>query len=179
MPSPLADRPGLMIRDPYRYSEAVIIVPPPLVECLQCFDGRQTDLDLRAILVQITGDLEVGDLEENLVEALRSAASWKTKRSPNSRKAARVCRSAAPAYRTQARPIRINRTAARSRTQYMAGTDGAAARPVFASIAAPRVRPAAGSRISRPMASWDRHTAIARLSCWARTTASRAVRAPA
>src|SRR5438105_3303002 len=73
MPSPLQDRPGLMIRDPYRYSESVIIVPPPLVECLQCFDGQQTDLDLRAILVQITGDLEVGGLEENLVEALRSS----------------------------------------------------------------------------------------------------------
>src|SRR5689334_4069970 len=73
MPSPLQDRPGLMIRDPYRYSESVIIVPPPLVECLHCFDGEQTDLDLRSTLVQITGDLEVGDIEEGLVQALSSS----------------------------------------------------------------------------------------------------------
>src|SRR5437016_7894125 len=73
MPSPLPDRPGLMIRDPYRYSESVIIVPPPLVECLHCFDGQQTDLDLRSVLVQITGDLEVGDIEKGLVDALSSS----------------------------------------------------------------------------------------------------------
>jgi hypothetical protein len=48
VPSPVPDRPGLFIRDPYRYSDAVLIVPPPLIECLRCFDGRQTDLDLRA-----------------------------------------------------------------------------------------------------------------------------------
>ncbi len=73
MPSPVPDRPGLLIRDPYRYSEAVIIVPPPLVQCLHCFDGRQTDLDLRSLLVRITGELEVGEIEESLVNALSSS----------------------------------------------------------------------------------------------------------
>jgi AmmeMemoRadiSam system protein B len=73
MGSPVPDRPGLMIRDPFRYTDAVIIVPPPLVESLQAFDGRQTDLDLRALLVRITGDLEVGALEENLIEVLSSS----------------------------------------------------------------------------------------------------------
>src|ERR1051325_10641195 len=73
MPSPLPDRPGLLIRDPYHYSESVIIVPPPLVQCLHCFDGQQTDLDLRAVLVQITGELEVGQIEESLVKALSSS----------------------------------------------------------------------------------------------------------
>jgi AmmeMemoRadiSam system protein B len=73
MPSPVPDRPGLLMRDPYRYSEAVLIVPPPLVQCLQCFDGQQTDLDLRAALVKITGDLDVSEIEESLVNALSSA----------------------------------------------------------------------------------------------------------
>ena len=50
MPSPVADRPGLLIRDPYRYSDMTLIVPPVLVQCLQCFDGEQTDLDLKALL---------------------------------------------------------------------------------------------------------------------------------
>jgi hypothetical protein len=73
VPSPMPDRPGLFIRDPYRYSEAVLIIPPPLIECLRCFDGHQTDLDLRALLVRITGDLQVAELEQHLTETFSSA----------------------------------------------------------------------------------------------------------
>jgi MEMO1 family protein len=73
VPSPVPDRPGLFIRDPYRYSDAVLIIPPPLIECLRCFDGRQTDLDLRALLVQITGELQVAELEQHLIETFSSA----------------------------------------------------------------------------------------------------------
>jgi len=51
----------------------MLIVPPPLIECLRCFDGRQTDLDLRALLVRITGDLQVGELEQNMIETFTSA----------------------------------------------------------------------------------------------------------
>jgi MEMO1 family protein len=67
------DRPGLFIRDPYRYSDAMLIIPPPLIECLRCFDGRQTDLDLRSTLVRITGDLQVGEIERHLIETLTAA----------------------------------------------------------------------------------------------------------
>src|SRR5438876_12294058 len=73
MPSPLAENPGLFIRDPYRFSDAMLIIPPVLVECLQCFDGSQTDLDLRAALVRVTGDLSVGDLERPLIQTLSEA----------------------------------------------------------------------------------------------------------
>src|SRR5690242_127260 len=70
MPSPVEDRPGLLIRDSLRYSDTVMIIPPQLVECLGCFDGLQTELDLRAMLVRITGDLDVGELEKQLIDAL-------------------------------------------------------------------------------------------------------------
>ncbi len=70
MPSPSPEHPGLFIRDPYRFSDAMLIIPPVLVECLQCFDGRQTDLDLRSALVRLTGDLEVGVLQQHLVDTL-------------------------------------------------------------------------------------------------------------
>jgi AmmeMemoRadiSam system protein B len=70
MPSPVEDRPGLLIRDSFRYSESVLIIPPALVQCLRCFDGEQTQLNLRAALVQATGELEVGELEERLIGAL-------------------------------------------------------------------------------------------------------------
>ena len=70
MPSPVEDRPGLLIRDSFKYSDAVLIIPPPLVECLRCFDGRQTDLDLRQTLVRVTGDLQVSEIEEQLIGIL-------------------------------------------------------------------------------------------------------------
>ncbi len=73
MPSPAPEHPGLFIRDPYRFSEAMLVIPPALIECLDCFDGAHTALDLRAALVQITGDLQVGPIEAQLVEALDSA----------------------------------------------------------------------------------------------------------
>ena len=70
MPSPVEQSPGLLIRDSFRYSDAVLIVPPPLVQCLSCFDGQQTQLDLRALLVEISGQFEVGDLEDQLIQIL-------------------------------------------------------------------------------------------------------------
>jgi AmmeMemoRadiSam system protein B len=73
MPSPASDHPGLFIRDPYRFSDAMLIIPPQLVECLECFDGSHSELDLRAALVQATGNLEVGEMERNLLETLDQA----------------------------------------------------------------------------------------------------------
>jgi len=73
MPSPVPDRPGLLIRDAYRYSDATLIIPPALIECLRCFDGETSELDLRQELVRITGDLQVGDLQKNIVETLAAS----------------------------------------------------------------------------------------------------------
>jgi MEMO1 family protein len=70
MPSPDPEHPGLLIRDAYRYSDATLIIPPALIQSLRCFDGVTTDLDLRAELVRLTGDLNVGDLEKNIIDTL-------------------------------------------------------------------------------------------------------------
>jgi len=70
MPSPSPEHPGLFIRDPYRFSDAMLIIPPVLVGCLECFDGSSTDLDLRAALVRLTGDLSVGELADHLTSTL-------------------------------------------------------------------------------------------------------------
>jgi len=67
MPSPSPEHPGLFIRDPYRFSDAMLIIPPVLVESLQCFDGRQTELDLRAALVRVT----------NSSKSVRSPSTWR------------------------------------------------------------------------------------------------------
>jgi len=73
MPSPVPDRPGLLIRDPYHYSDATLIIPPALIPCLQIMDGSHTDLELRELLVRITGDIQVGSLEEHLLQTLDAA----------------------------------------------------------------------------------------------------------
>src|ERR1051326_635181 len=73
MPSPDPDRPGLLIRDTYRFTDTMLLIPPPLVACLACFDGEQTELELRQELVRATGEIQVGELEKHLVEALSTA----------------------------------------------------------------------------------------------------------
>jgi AmmeMemoRadiSam system protein B len=74
VPSPLPDQPGLLLRDPFRYSDAVLIVPPVLARCLGCFDGAQTEADLREALTRLTGQAAVAEPARHLLEALREAA---------------------------------------------------------------------------------------------------------
>jgi hypothetical protein len=71
--SPVADRPGLLIRDCFRYSDAQLIVPPPLIPGLRLFDEAHTELDLQQELTRVLGSPEIGGVAENLVEALSRA----------------------------------------------------------------------------------------------------------
>jgi MEMO1 family protein len=73
MSSPDPQQPGLIVRDPYHYSDAVLVVPPVLVPCLDCFDGVQTELDLRSEIVRLTGQIQVGQVERNLYDSLDEA----------------------------------------------------------------------------------------------------------
>lgn len=73
MPSPVEDRPGLLIRDPFQYSDATLIVPPPLVPVLEFYDGERQEADLRAALFELTGDLQSGEIMTHLTDTLRSA----------------------------------------------------------------------------------------------------------
>ena len=40
MPSPVEDRPGLLLRDPFGYTDEVVIIPPPLVPFLRVLRRR-------------------------------------------------------------------------------------------------------------------------------------------
>ena len=147
-PSPSPDRPGLFIRDPYRYSDAMLIIPPPLIETLRCFDGQQTELDLRSLLVRITGDLEVSELERHLIETL-SAAGYLEDDAFARMKTGREREFAAapkrePAHAGGAYPLEV--TALReTMARYMDGAAGRSAPPggLFG-IAAPHVSPEGG-----------------------------------
>ena len=73
MPSPVEDRPGLLVRDSYGYAEQTLIIPPLLAHCLQFFDGEHTELDIHEELVRVTGDLQSGSLARHLLETLHNA----------------------------------------------------------------------------------------------------------
>jgi MEMO1 family protein len=73
MPSPSEEHPGLFIRDPYKFSDAMLIIPPPLVQCLDNFDGEHTELDLKADLVRITRSLDVSGPQKQLTDTLSAA----------------------------------------------------------------------------------------------------------
>ena len=57
MPSPVPEQPGLLMRDPFQYTEAVIIVPPLPAQTLALFDGEHTETDLKAAFTRLTGDI--------------------------------------------------------------------------------------------------------------------------
>jgi len=70
MPSPLPDRPGLLVRDPFRYAEAIIVIPSPLVPCLAFFNGRYQDTEVSEALLRLTGDARVGEAVGHLARVL-------------------------------------------------------------------------------------------------------------
>ena len=147
MPSPVEDRPGLLIRDSRRYSDSVLIVPPGLVECLACFDGEQTQLDLRALLVEITGDLQVGAVEDQLIGALRESGFLEEETFFRMREAREKAFAEAPvreaAHAGSAYPE--NQEELRQTVdEWLGKPDGAVAANGLLGIAAPHVSPQGG-----------------------------------
>jgi AmmeMemoRadiSam system protein B len=146
-PSPVPDRPGLLIRDPYGFSEATLIIPPTLARCLGCFDGRSSGLDLRARLARLTGTVAVAEIADRLIDALAEAGMLHDEtyaRAKATRERAfteapvRAAAHAGAAYPAD-RP-RIDRTLA----GYLAGC--ASDETPLLGIAAPHVSPEGGPR---------------------------------
>jgi AmmeMemoRadiSam system protein B len=73
MPSPAPEQPGLLIRDPYGYSKAVLVVPPPMIPALQLLDGESSELDLRHYFVEATQDPRGGEIATQLIDAFSEA----------------------------------------------------------------------------------------------------------
>ena len=147
MPSPQRDRPGLLIRDPFQYSDAVLIVPPQLVECLTFFDGEQSALDLRAHLVRITGDVQAGELEQHLRETLSQAGFLEDENFGARKQATERVFAEAPVRMPQHAGSGYPDEAAELTsvfTQYMNGSAGAVAGGATVGIAAPHVSPFGG-----------------------------------
>jgi len=147
-PSPSSEHPGLLIRDPFHYTDAMLLIPPVLVECLDCFDGLQSALDLRLRLVQITGELDLGGIDGELVETLSGAGFLEDDvfREMRERRTGEfaACPVREPAVAGSAYPA----DPAEAREFLARCVDGAAppADPGLFAIAAPHVSPEAGWR---------------------------------
>src|SRR5438067_928065 len=147
MPSPSPEHPGLFIRDPYKFSDAMLIIPPVLVECLQNFDGGHTDLDLRAALARATNSLEVSEIEQHLIRTLSGAGFLEDEvfaqmqRERRSEFAASPVRE--PAHAGSAYPTEIEELR-ETMARYMAGGDAGSADGNLIGIAAPHVSPGGG-----------------------------------
>jgi hypothetical protein len=73
MLSPVKDRPGLLMRDTFRFSDTTLIIPPPLIKGLTCFDGTRTDADLKEELARSVANEELGEVAGHLIAALTNA----------------------------------------------------------------------------------------------------------
>jgi AmmeMemoRadiSam system protein B len=152
MPSPAADHPGLLIRDGHHFSDAVLIVPPLLVELLACFDGKKTDLDLRAMLVRLTNDLDVGQIAMGLMETLSAAGFLEdenfTRIEQERRRqfAAEPVRQ--PAHAGGAYPAETD-TLSQTLARYMDGAAPASGNDPLMAIAAPHASPEGGAKSYR------------------------------
>jgi AmmeMemoRadiSam system protein B len=73
MPSPMRDQPGLIVRDPFRFSPTTLLIPPLLARCLACFDGEHDEGDLGAMIARLSGKVAVGDVARRLITSLRDA----------------------------------------------------------------------------------------------------------
>lgn len=157
VPSPLPDRPGLLVRDPFRYSEIVLVIPPAIVPCLAFFNGRYAEAQVREALLGLTADPRVGEFLGHLRETLSGAGfledeAFERMRAERHRDFAGAARRAAvhagSAYPASAGPLR------EALAEYM---DGASAPPEVSApaagrligIAAPHVSPEGGWRSYR------------------------------
>lgn len=72
VPSPVPEHPGLILRDPFRYSEAILVIPPVWVLALPCLDGEQTELDVQAMMTRRLGQMVPSEAVHTFVEALKT-----------------------------------------------------------------------------------------------------------
>lgn len=73
LPSPLEDRPGLLMRDPFGFSGTTLILPAPLAPLLRFFDGQHEERDLKQALHELTGELDTEPLARHLIDSLDHA----------------------------------------------------------------------------------------------------------
>lgn len=79
LPSPVPDEPGVVLRDPMRYSEDILLIPAAWVPMLSCLDGNHTGLDVQALMVRRGGgELVYSDQVNEFVSVLKNRGFLET-----------------------------------------------------------------------------------------------------
>lgn len=73
LPSPDTSRPGLLLRDPYQYSSATLLIPPLLISGLRLFDGERSLRDLQTDFASVIGVTQADTIADSLYHALDQA----------------------------------------------------------------------------------------------------------
>ncbi len=80
LPSPVPDRPGIILRDPFRYSEEMLLIPSAWVPALSCLDGKHTGRDAQELLVRHGGgELVYSGQIQDFVSMLREHGYLETR----------------------------------------------------------------------------------------------------
>ena len=146
IPSPVPEKPGLLFRDPFRYADGILIIPPLLAAGLTFFDGESTVLDVQAYLTKLSGQLIPSEIIHNLVDALKNNGFLESDEFEQMRSerhaefAAAPCRLPAHSgtgYPDQAEPLRLKLD------EYLEDGSTPATEPIIG-LAAPHVSPWGG-----------------------------------
>jgi len=109
LPSPIQDRPGIVLRDPFRYCEDTLLIPATWVPLLSCLDGKHTELDLQVEMVRHGGgELVFSSDVRQFVSLLRSRGFLETEEflslQETRHEEFRACRERDPAHAGTAYP---------------------------------------------------------------------------
>jgi hypothetical protein len=63
----------LLLRDPYQYSSATLLIPPPLISGLRLFDGERSLSDLQTDFASVAGLKQADTIADSLYHALDQA----------------------------------------------------------------------------------------------------------
>jgi MEMO1 family protein len=145
-PSPVSEKPGLLIRDPFRYTEEILIIPPLLVAALEFLDGESMMLDAQAYLSKLAGQLVPSEYIQPMVDVLERSGFLETEEFERRRRARHAEFAAAPVrepvhlghgYPDQAEPLRAQLD------EYLREFQAPATAPIVG-LAAPHVSPWGG-----------------------------------
>jgi AmmeMemoRadiSam system protein B len=148
MPSPIDDAPGLILRDVFQYTPAVLLIPPVWAHALVLLDGGHTERDLQSTLTRMNGGTLVrGEDVRRFVDTLRTHGFLETPefhqlrdtRHEEFRRAAERL----PAHAGSAYPADSEELRRQLREDFRIVSEPRSARPILG-VAAPHVSPFGG-----------------------------------
>ena len=81
VPTSIGGRQGLVLRDPFLYTDKILFVPREVVGIIQFFDGTKTYRQIQEEILSRSGSkVDAGDIKK-VADELESATTWSANRS--------------------------------------------------------------------------------------------------